>query len=124
MLRALTAIFACQLIGEALVAASGLPMPGPVIGMALLFAFFVVRGGIPASISSVADGLLGNLSLLFVPAGVGIMQHGARISSEGLQLGGTLIGSTLITIGITGLVMKFFMGKAVSRDGEAETHDR
>ncbi|MDY8109668.1 CidA/LrgA family protein [Fulvimarina sp. 2208YS6-2-32] len=109
MLRALTAIFACQLVGEALVAASGLPMPGPVIGMALLFGFFVARGGIPAPIASVGDGLLGNLSVLFVPAGVGIMQHAARISSEGVQLGGALVGSTLVTIGVTGLVMKFFM---------------
>ncbi|MER0237479.1 CidA/LrgA family protein [Fulvimarina sp. MAC8] len=109
VLRALTGILLCQLFGEALVAATGLPLPGPVVGMALLFTFFVVKGGIPSSIATVGDGLLNNLAVLFVPAGVGIMQHTNRIGSEGFQLGGTLIASTLITIGVTALVMRFFM---------------
>ena len=121
LLRALTAILLCQLVGEALVAATGLPLPGPVVGMALLFAFFVLKGGIPSPIATVGDGLLNNLAVLFVPAGVGIMQHTNRIGSEGFQLGGTLIASTLITIGVTALVMRFFMkDTAAARSGEDE----
>ncbi len=71
MLEHLTLIFGCQLAGELIVAATGLPVPGPVCGMALLFAGLVIKGGLPAELARVGDALLGNLSLLFVPAGVG-----------------------------------------------------
>ncbi|EAU42883.1 LrgA [Fulvimarina pelagi HTCC2506] len=118
MLRALTSVLLCQLVGEALVAATNMPLPGPVVGMALLFAFFVVKGGIPSSIATVGDGLLNNLAVLFVPAGVGIMQHASRIGSEGFQLGGTLVASTLITIGVTGYLMRFFMKRGQPASGE------
>ena len=117
MLAALTAIFLCQLAGETLVVATGLPIPGPVFGMVILFVFFVVNGGIPASIATIGDGLLGHLSILFVPAGVGILQHGARLEAEGLQIGATLIASTILTIGVTGLVMRL-LGRSEPK-GEA-----
>ncbi|WP_346219141.1 CidA/LrgA family protein [Fulvimarina sp. MAC3] len=123
MLRALTGILLCQLVGEALVAATGLPLPGPVIGMALLFTVFAVRGGIPDSIATVGDGLLGNLAVLFVPAGVGIMQHTSRLGSEGLQLGGTLLASTLITIGVTALAMRFFMKDKAPQNAQESEDD-
>ena len=83
MINALIALLCCQLAGEALVLAAGLPIPGPVAGMALLFAGLVVKGGIPANIAALGDGLLGNLSLMFVPAGVGVMLH-APLMAAGL----------------------------------------
>ncbi|WP_185983477.1 CidA/LrgA family protein [Aureimonas mangrovi] len=111
MLRALTAIFLFQLAGELLAASLGLPLPGPVIGMMLLFIFLLVRGrggaGVPAGIGRVADGLLAHLSLLFVPAGAGIMLHVARIEREALPIGVTLVVATLATIAATGLAMRF-----------------
>lgn len=47
MLNAFTLIPCCQLAGELIVTASGLPVPGPACGMALMFAGLVVRGGMP-----------------------------------------------------------------------------
>ncbi|MBB4002181.1 MAG: CidA/LrgA family protein [Aurantimonas endophytica] len=105
MLQALTAIFACQLAGEAITVALGLPLPGPVIGMALLFSFLLLRKSVPASLGKVGDGLLANLSLLFVPAGAGIMMHAGRLEGEALSIGLTLVVSTLATIAVTALVM-------------------
>ncbi|RFC66070.1 CidA/LrgA family protein [Fulvimarina endophytica] len=122
MLKAITLILLCQLIGESLVAASGLPVPGPVIGMVLLFLLFMLRGGVPKPIASVGDGLLNNLAVLFVPAGVGIMQHTARFGSEGLQLGATIVLSTLFTIAVTAWVMKVFM-TGTAPEGEDAASD-
>ena len=64
--------------GEIAVIAFGLPIPGPVVGMALLFVSLIVRGSVTEELGSTANGLLRHLSLLFVPAGVGVMAHLAR----------------------------------------------
>ncbi|MCE7028183.1 CidA/LrgA family protein [Jiella avicenniae] len=124
MLQALTAILLCQLAGETISAASGLPLPGPVIGMVILFAVLVIRKGVPRDIGVVGDALLANLSLLFVPAGVGIMQHAARLEDEAGAVVAALVGSALVTIAVTAFVMNRLgpgRGAGQSRSNEAES---
>ncbi len=111
MLPNLTLLLLCQLAGEALVAWLGLPIPGPVLGMALLFTGLQLRG-LPPGLAAVGDGLLSNLSLLFVPAGVGVMLHARLIAADGLAIGVSLIGSTLFAIAVTGLAMRALAPKA------------
>ncbi|ADZ70029.1 CidA/LrgA family protein [Polymorphum gilvum] len=106
MLFFLTVIFACQLAGELLVVALGLPVPGPVAGMVLLFAGLVIRRGIPDDLARVGDGLLSNLSLLFVPAGVGVMLHIALIGEQAVAISVALVVSTLATVAVTALAMR------------------
>lgn len=114
MLNYLTLIFSCQLAGELLVTATGMPLPGPVAGMVLLFLFLAGRNrwrnhdagrAIPEDLARVADGLLNHLSLLFVPAGVGVMVHFALLQNDWLPLSAALIGSTLLTIAVTAWMM-------------------
>lgn len=105
MLPALTAIFVCQLLGEMITVWLGLPLPGPVIGMAILFLALFSRGSIPREIGAVGDGLLQHLSLLFVPAGAGIMMHGARLEENALGIGMAILLSTLATLVVTGRLM-------------------
>jgi hypothetical protein len=45
MIAALTLLLVFQLVGEVIARALALPIPGPVIGMALLFLALLVRGG-------------------------------------------------------------------------------
>jgi putative effector of murein hydrolase LrgA (UPF0299 family) len=106
MLASVTILLVCQLAGEVAVRLSGLPVPGPVIGMAILFVGLVFRGRVPTELESTARGLLGNLSLLFVPAGVGIMLHFHLIADEWLPISAAVLGSTVATIAVTGLVME------------------
>jgi holin-like protein len=115
MLGYLTVIFCCQLAGELIVAASGLPIPGPVIGMAILFAGLLYRGSLPPDLAAVAGLLLNNLSMLFVPAGVGVMLHISLLSRELLSISVALVVSTSLAIAITGLMMN-----ALSEDGASE----
>ena len=106
MLPALTGLLVCQLVGEFVVRVAGIPLPGPVLGMALLFGFLAIRGSVPRSLDALADGLLAHLSLLFVPAGVGVMLHLPLVSREWLPIAASLVASTLVTIAVTALVMR------------------
>lgn len=115
MLFHLTLVLACQLAGEAFVAATGLPMPGPVVGMALLFAGLMARG-LPPALAQVGDALLSNLSLLFVPAGVGVMLHAGLVGREWLPISVALVASTLVAIAVTAAAMAWLGRRAGGED--------
>lgn len=105
MLGPITILLVCQLAGELTVRVLALPVPGPVLGMLLLFLGLLARGGVPRPMTDTAGGLLRNLSLLFVPAGVGVMAHLARLSDEALPIAVALVGSTVLSIAVTAWVM-------------------
>lgn len=115
ILKAIAVLLLCQLIGEAFVAWTQLPIPGPVVGMALLFVALVLRGGVPEPLGRVVDGLLAHLSLLFVPAGVGVMLHIAVIRQEWLAVSVALVVSTVLTLVVTGLTMAWLIRRAERR---------
>ena len=71
-----------QLAGTAIVTVTGLPIPGPVMGMLLFLFALMVKDNLLQQTLPVVNVLLAHFSLLFVPAGVGIMQHGARLAAE------------------------------------------
>lgn len=119
MLGYLTLIFACQLAGELLVTALGLPVPGPVCGMALLFTGLVLRGGLPDDLGAVGGALLDNLSLLFIPAGVGVMLHAPLLGRDWLPLTVALVVSTALTIAVTALAMSWLSPPAPAAKTEA-----
>jgi len=95
-----------QLVGEAIAYMTGIPVPGPVIGMALLLVGLILKKGLPEQLDNAASGLLRYLSLLFIPAGVGISLHFGLITKEWLPITASLIGATLMTIAFSGLCMK------------------
>jgi holin-like protein len=105
MLMWFTVLLCFQLAGELTVAALGLPMPGPVIGMSMLFVFLAIRRAVPEPLSAVGSNLLSHLSLLFVPAGVGIMAHFNVLEAEWPVLIVALVASTLLAIATTAGVM-------------------
>ena len=94
-----------QLIGEVTVVATELPLPGPVVGMVLLFVFLFFAGDVSDQLERVSSSLLSNLSLLFVPAGVGIMLHAKVINVHFVPIAISLVVSTFLTILVTGAVM-------------------
>ena len=105
MLEALTLILVCQLAGEVTTRVCGLPVPGPVLGMLLLLAWLWFKGGVSERIGRTADALLGNLSLLFVPAGVGIMVHWDKVKEQWVAIAAALVFGTLVTLVVTALTM-------------------
>ncbi len=106
MLPFLTLLLACQLAGEALARVTGLPVPGPILGLVLLFAGLTLRGRPAPRLEESADGLLAHLSLLFVPAGVGVVQYLPLLASEWLAVSASVVGSAVVAIAVTGLTMR------------------
>lgn len=105
MLFGLFVLLACQLAGEVIARGLGLPIPGPVIGIVLLFVVLVVHGRLrrpeaaeQGDVGKAADGLLANLGLVFIPAGVGISQHYQLILDNGFALIAALVISTVLTL--------------------------
>lgn len=109
MLSALTLLLLLQLIGEIFVQFFALPVPGPVIGLVLLFGSLLLRGRLGDDLRNTANNLLQHLSLLFVPAGAGVMIHAGRVADEWLALSVALVGSTLLSMAATALTLKFFL---------------
>lgn len=113
MIEAFALLLLCQLAGEILSHGFGLPMPGPVVGLLLLFAGLLVMQRLGSiSIARLGDtalgratgGLLQHLSLLFVPAGVGVIDHLGLIGAYGTILFLALLVSTALSLAVTALV--------------------
>lgn len=107
MLPFLTLILVCQLAGELIAGALALPVPGPVLGMVILFVILLVRDNVPDGLDQAASGLLRAMSLLFVPAGTGVILHFRLLGEAMVPLGAALVVSTLATIAVTALLMRW-----------------
>jgi holin-like protein len=107
-----------QLAGELLTRLGDLPVPGPVVGMVLLVIALELGLPIRTGLRAASGGLLTHLSLLFVPAGVGIIQHLPRLSREWPALGAALLVSTAATVAVTGWVSSRLTPPSPSPGGE------
>lgn len=110
MIGYLTLILVCQLAGELIVGALSISVPGPVVGMSLLFLLLLLKGAVPEGLGQTADGLLRAMSLLFVPAGTGVIMHFQLLGQAFLPLSAALLVSTLATISVTALMMRWLNG--------------
>ena len=116
MIAGITALLVCQLVGELLSHALRLPVPGPVLGMILMLTALLVRdrvrpteGEPPPALAVVADALLGNLGLLFVPAGVGVVLYGPLLASNWAPIAVAILIGTVLAIGVTGRLAQFLL---------------
>lgn len=106
MLLGFLILLSCQLAGEWLMLVLGLPIPGPVAGMLILFAGLLWYGEVPAALRFPAEGLIRYLTLLFVPAGVGLVQHFELLGNEWLVVALTLVSSTFLTMLATAMIFR------------------
>jgi holin-like protein len=126
MVRGFFLLALFQLVGEALARGLDLPAPGPVVGLALLIAALALTRRFrpfddealaSSDLGRAAAGLLGSLSLFFVPAGVGVVQYLGLLREQGVALAAALVVSTLATLVAT--VGVFVLVKRLSGAREA-----
>jgi len=106
MLASFAVLLVFQCLGEGLVYVFGLPLPGPVAGMLLLFCTLLAFPALRERIENTANELLRHLSLLFVPAGVGILVAASSGNGHWWALLAGLVGSTLLTLAVTAYVLQ------------------
>lgn len=107
MINTFAVLLVFQTLGEGLAYALSLPIPGPVIGMLLLFLYLVLNSEAVHKLAPTSLELLKHLSLLFVPAGVGIMVHAQRIAAEWMPITVSLVASTVMSIAVTAAVVRW-----------------
>jgi len=107
MIASLGLILVCQLIGEVFARALHLPVPGPVIGLVVLLLLLfardrfnlLARGPLKGEgVEHVSRGMLANLSLLFIPAGVGVVQKLDLLAEHGVAIILILAVSVVVTL--------------------------
>ena len=111
LLQTFATLLVFQTIGEVMSYALRLPVPGPVIGMVLMLLYLRLR---PCSLEAMREtslGLLQHLSLLFVPAGVGVMAHWHRLAAEGVAIVVAIIVSTVLALAATALTVRALLPK-------------
>jgi len=131
MIIGLTVILLCQLLGEVVARGLGWPLPGPVLGMLFLLVFLGLRDRVAKKVpelgkplDATGKGLLAHLSLLFIPASVGVIQRLDVLADYGVGLAIALVASTFVTLVVT--VVTFVVVSRLSgstMDAEAGTRD-
>lgn len=124
MLHSLLLLLAGQLLGQIVADLFGLPVPGPVLGFAIMFLLLIARPPLAAALAPAADGLLRHLGLLFVPAGVGIILYFDLLRAEWLPLVVSVVVSTLIGMAATALIFDRLLKRAERRIEAAQARGR
>ena len=110
MIASLSLILLCQLIGEVIVRGLKLPLPGPVVGLLLVLLLLLARDRFATlargplqndGVEGASRGLLAHLSLLFVPAGVGVVQKLDLLAEHGIAILLILVASVVVTLLVT-----------------------
>ena len=110
MIASLSLILLCQLAGEVIVRGLGLPLPGPVVGLLFLLLLLLAHDRFVAlargplqqdGVENASRGLLAHLSLLFVPAGVGVVQKLDLVAEHGIAVAAVLAISVVVTLLVT-----------------------
>lgn len=92
-------------LGEAIARGLALPVPGGVVGLALILALLIARRLDADNLRSGAHFLLAEMLLFFVPAVLAVRDHNELMSLLGLKVLAVLLGGTLLVMAATALVV-------------------
>jgi holin-like protein len=98
-----------QWLGDALVARTGWPVPGALVGFLLLLGALAVRGRVPTALDDVSFPLLRHLMLLLIPSVAAVGLHAGLVwqHAAAFLLVSTLV--TVLTLGLTACVLQWLM---------------
>lgn len=106
LVKSLSILFGFLLLGEGIGILLQIPVPGSVIGMLLLTLALQLKLVRVESVKPASDLLIKNLSLLFVPPGVGLMLYTNLLRQELLPLLSAFLISTVVVLGGVGYLQQ------------------
>ncbi|MDR0921185.1 MAG: CidA/LrgA family protein [Lactobacillales bacterium] len=109
--RQLVLILIFSFAGEVLSTVFHLPFPGSIIGMLLLFLTLEFKLIKVDDVKEVGEFLLGNMTILFLPAGVGIMAHFSMIVKVWWQLAIIVLVTLVVNVLVIGRLVQFIKGR-------------
>jgi len=109
MVFALAVILVFQLGGEIIVHLFALPVPGPVVGLVLLYVALTINGGVPDNFRASATVLLQHLMLFLIPATTGLMMHFRRLGDEWLPILLAALGGAAVTMALTAVTLRLLL---------------
>lgn len=119
LLRGLSWLVLCQLLGTVLNVLLLPMLPGPILGMLLLLAFLMLRGEVGESLSIASSSLLKYLPLILVPPAVGVMAYASDIAADFWAVVGALVLSLLLSVAFAGWLMQKLIERQQRRREEA-----
>lgn len=118
LLRGLSWLVAFQLAGTALNVLFFPVLPGPIIGLVMLFIYLILRGGVNEPLNEAATSLLRYLPLLLVPPAVGVIVHVADIRADFWAITGALVISLLVSVVFIGWLMQVLINRRARSKGK------
>lgn len=118
MVRFLTLVMVFQLVGEVIARLLDLPVPGPVIGLVLFFVALTLNDRTATQVGESADRLLAYLSLLFIPAGVGVVQYLPLLAEQWLAVAASIVFGALAGIAATAVTMRALSPSATEQGAD------
>jgi len=103
----LSIVLACWLAGAALSRLFALPIPGGVVGLAILLLLLVGRRLSVVSLRRGAGWLLADMLLFFVPAALAILDHPEFLGLVGAKILFVILASTAAVMIATALAVEF-----------------
>ncbi len=119
ILFTLSVLLLFQLAGEVAARGLSLPIPGPVFGLVFLALAGMLRLSLRRALEQTSTTLLDHLSLLFLPAAVGVIRFLPLLARDGLTLAAAVLGSTLLALTVTALVF-VAASRFLTDNGEAQ----
>ncbi|RYF27362.1 MAG: CidA/LrgA family protein [Comamonadaceae bacterium] len=111
MISAWAALLGFQLLGELLVRAFALPVPGALLGLVFLVGYLMWLGSTPQALTDSANALLRNMMLLLVPSVVGLIDHVERVRREWLPFVMACVVGAVVTLAVTALVLDWLLAR-------------
>lgn len=95
------AILSCYYAGTALVTVLAIPLPPALVGLLLLLVGLILRGRPASAVGVAASPLLKHMSVLFVPAVLGVGLYWQDIQQQAWSLFVAIVVTTTLSLGIT-----------------------
>lgn len=100
-------IFMISLVGEGISTVFDLPVPGSIIGLMLLFLALQFKWLRLRHVSLVGNFLLANMTILFLPPAVGIMDKFDVIAPYLFPIIWIILGAIVLNVVVIALVVQF-----------------